>query len=121
MKIILLVLSGDSDRAREIVQAYYPSSHIELFPRIELENRGIVAGLARVRKLRLTRKPLTTKNALTPIEPDVSVPSRRVMGFVVSANSFFHSKTFGPRSCSGSLGAVIVPRLSSLVQRRRLD
>ena len=52
MKIILLVLSGDSDRAREIVQAYYPSSHIELFPRIELENRGILAGLARVRKLR---------------------------------------------------------------------
>ena len=52
MKIILLVLSGDSDHAREIVQAYYPSSHIDLFPRIELENRGIVAGLARVRKLR---------------------------------------------------------------------
>jgi glycosyltransferase involved in cell wall biosynthesis len=52
MKIALLVLSGDPDRARDWLQRRYPDAGIENVPRDDLESNGPVARIRMLRTLR---------------------------------------------------------------------
>ena len=52
MKIALLIVSGDGDRARAILHEQYPSATIELLARADFEGTNLLHGLTRLRKLR---------------------------------------------------------------------